>query len=73
LMTRMSNEIQVDEEEIDWHANTLITRLNDVSEKVDKVANLVGDSAVDKAKLEEKLRKQKLKQKHPRDNPDGQY
>ncbi|HQH25855.1 MAG TPA: hypothetical protein PLP17_00550 [Oligoflexia bacterium] len=63
MMNRTSHEIEVDKEVIDWNANTLITRLNDVSEKVDKVANMVGEAAIEKAQLEKKIKKQQPKKR----------
>jgi hypothetical protein len=70
-MTRVGQEIEVEKEQIDWHTNTLITKLNDVSEKVDKLVNVVGDQSIGKAKLETKLKRQKQKQKGIRPLPDG--
>ena len=65
-VTRMNNEISINKEEIDWNANALITRLNDVSEKVDQVANMVGQSAIQKAQLEDKIKKSKKKNRGKR-------
>ena len=58
---RMNNDIQVQKEEIDWHTDTLITRLTDMTGRVDKLTHIVGERSIERAKLEEKIKRHKKK------------
>lgn len=60
-MTRVNQQVEVEKQEIDWHVDVLVNKLNDMTERVDGIALKVGSSAVETAELEEKLKKQKAK------------
>lgn len=62
-MTRIASELKVGKEEVDWHVNTLINKLNSMSEKVTILTSKVGEAALDKQKLESKIAQANKKKK----------
>lgn len=60
-ISRVQQQIAADTEEIDWKVNSLVTRLNTVSNKVDNLANDIGQTAIQNSELEKKIRKGKSK------------
>ena len=68
-ITRVAQDVQVGKEEVDWNVNVLMNKLNDITEKVDGLANKVGASTIERAQFEEKLKQQKKdsKKKKPVD------
>lgn len=60
-LTRSVNSIRVDKDEIEWHANKLVDKLNGMTIKVDQIIAGIGQTRLEKAKLNEKIAKQKSK------------
>lgn len=62
-IARVSQEVNVGKEEIDWHVNVLVNKLDDMTERVDLLANKVGASSIKNAQFEERLKQQKKNRK----------
>lgn len=60
---RVAQELETTKQEIDWHVDVLVNKLNDMTEKVDNIANKVGASAVHKEEFNQKLKKHKAKER----------
>lgn len=60
-LSRVSNKIESDKEEIDWHVDTIINRVNDVTEKIDNLTHKVGEQRVQKTHFDRKLIQQTAK------------
>ncbi|MCB0325363.1 MAG: hypothetical protein KDD69_17390 [Bdellovibrionales bacterium] len=58
-LTRVTEQVKVEKEEIDWHVDVLVNKLNDMTERIDGIALKVGASAVETAELENRLKQQK--------------
>lgn len=58
-LSRLTNQFKADKEEIDWHVNLLVTKLGDMTEKVDDLTNKVGRIKIKKVLFEQKLKRQK--------------
>ena len=59
-VNRISNQVSNAKEEANWHADTLISRLNEVSNKVDKLSNKIGAPAIESVELNQRLKSEKL-------------
>ncbi len=55
------NAIKNDREEIEWNANRLVDKLNGMTMKVDQIIAGIGQTRLDKARINEKIAKQKSK------------
>lgn len=66
-VVRASNDFQNQQQEIDWHVDNLVERMNSVTEKLDKLVGKVGEEAIKKAQLEQRIRgsKSQVKRKIP--------
>lgn len=60
-LTRSINGIQNDKDEIEWHANRLVDKLNGMTIKVDQIISEIGATRLEKARVNEKIAKQKSK------------
>jgi uncharacterized coiled-coil DUF342 family protein len=60
---RITTELRVDKKDIDWQVNVLVNKLDDITERVDGLANKVGASGIHNAKFKEKMDKIKKKGK----------
>jgi KaiC/GvpD/RAD55 family RecA-like ATPase len=58
-LTRVNKQVEVEKQEIDWHVDILVNKLNDMTEKVDGISLQVGASAIASAELEKKLKQQR--------------
>lgn len=65
-LSRVTQEFGVVKQEVDWHTDTLITKLNEMTEKVDRLVTKVGESHIANAQLEQKIAKAKKKDKKKR-------
>lgn len=70
-LKRANSELGAGKEEIEWHVNTLINKLNSMSEKVDLLTNRVGNAAIEKQKLEAKIARSKKKRGQGKKKVDG--
>ncbi len=62
-LVRVNEQVEVEKQEIEWQVDVLVNKLNDMTERVDGIAIKVGASAVQSAKLAEKLKQQRAKRK----------
>lgn len=60
-INRAANDFETGKQELDWHVNNLVDRLNTMGERIDKLAKDVGDRAVEKAELDKKIKPAKKK------------
>lgn len=58
---RVTNELKIDKKDMDWQVNVLVNKLDDITERVDGLANKVGASGIHNAQFKEKLDKIKKK------------
>lgn len=58
-LARVSKQVEVGKDEIDWNVNILLNKLSDMTERVDGLAIKVGASSVHNAQLDNKLKRQK--------------
>ncbi len=65
-LARVSKQVDVGKDEIDWHVNILVNKLNDMTERVDGLAIKVGASSVHNAQLQNKLKQQKKNSRRKR-------
>lgn len=55
LVSRASNDLRVQQQELDWQANELIEKLNSMTDKVDGLVNRFGGQSVQNAVRDKKF------------------
>ncbi len=57
VLQRTVSELDADKQKIEWHANTLVDKLTNMTIRVDKIAKDIGSRRIERAALEAKLHK----------------
>ncbi len=60
-INRAASDFETGKQELDWHVNNLVDRLNDMGLRIDKLAKDVGARTIEKAELERKIKPAKKK------------
>jgi chromosome segregation ATPase len=67
VIKRTSNEMQADKDKINWHLNSLVDKLDHMTNRVDKLAKDIGTWSVREAELDRSISaKQRKKRRLPR-------
>lgn len=56
---RSSHSMQTQQQEIDWHVDSLVDKMSTVADKLDKLTNRLGEQTIQKSKIDERLKTQK--------------
>ena len=56
---RFKNDVDTEKEQFDWKMNSLVNKLDDITDDIDSLTNKVGASKIQSTKLENRLQTQK--------------
>ena len=68
-MRRTQSELAADKQQVEWHMNELVGKLDNMANRVDKLADKIGSRAINESEVDRKIKAQSKKKKPTKVDP----